>query len=274
MNDQKLKIRVQFAQQTHPNDELSPSQKEQNENIKPSFDWRKISVALILISLIIGFISYLIYFYSDDREQQSSTELYPVIATQENPASPVEIPFDHVDIEEVEAKTVDLSLSAGEKIVVSEPTEIPKKSKATSEENATIINPSKKSDESVLSASDSLISNTLEDQPQVIRAQLTSDIHQREPIDIIDHVWLDKDSTGQIFFFMQLRDLMGQRVNVRWHFQDQEIASVPLLIGSQNWRTYASKLLNKTKLGAWRVTLHDESGKLLSQRNFTVGKRP
>ena len=155
------------------------------------------------------------------------------------------------------------------------PAEKPTKTDLTSAPDATnTANLAEKPDESTKTATNALTSNTLEDQPQVIRAQLTSAIHQREPTDKIDHVRLDQGNTEQIFFFMQLRNLMGQRVSVHWHHQDKLVAKVPLMIGSRNWRTYASKLLNKTGLGAWHVTLYDQSGKLLSQRSFTVGDRP
>jgi hypothetical protein len=274
MNDQKLKIRIQVAQQSHPIDELNPAQQEKTEHDEPSLDWRKISAGLLLISLIFGFISYFIYYDADGREQQqAAAKIYPIITTGETLASPVEIPLDQVDVVEVENK-MDLSLTEDKELVNPASTETPNKVNVTAETQATTVNPPKDSNDTISTASDSLISNTLEDKPQVIRAQLTSAIHQREPVDIIDHVWLEKNKSEKIYFFVHLRDLSGQRVNVRWHYQDKEIAKVPLSIGSQNWRTYSSKSLNKNKLGAWRVTLHDQSGKLLSKRNFTVGKRP
>lgn len=274
MNDQKLKIRIQVAQQPRPIDALDHAQIEKIEHHEPSLDWRKIIFAgLLLISLIIGLISYFSDFYTDDRVPQPSAKIYPIITTNETLASTVETPIAQVDVEEVENR-VDLLLSEEKESTNPTTIETPNETTVTSETQATTANPPKKSNEAISTASDSLISNTLEDKPQVIRAQLTSAIHQREPVDIIDHVWLEKNKSEKIFFFVHLRDLMGQRVNVRWHYQDKEIAKVPLSIGSQNWRTYSSKLLNKKKLGAWRVTLHDQSGKLLSKRNFTVGERP
>ena len=41
-------------------------------------------------------------------------------------------------------------------------------------------------------------------------------------------------------------------------------------VHSKNWRTYASKLLNKERLGSWRVELQDESGNILAVKKFTV----
>lgn len=276
MNDQKLKIRIQLAQQTKSIDELYPETEKQEEPDKPPFDRQKLLLALLALLLtgfIIGLISYFIFFWNG--KEQPLTEIDPVITTQENEAPPVDIPLDKPTISEVDEETVDLSLSANEIFVDPAPTEKPNKTELTSESGAPYTeNLAEKSDESAIAETDPLTSSALKDQPQVIRAQLTSAIHQREPTDKIDHVRLDQGNTEQIFFFIQLRNLMGQRVNVQWHYQDRVIAKVPLTIGSRNWRTYASKLLNKTGLGAWQVTLHDQSGKLLSQRSFTVGDHP
>lgn len=310
MNDQKLKIRIQLAQQTKPIDELYPETENQEEPDKPPFDRQKILLALsalLLTGFIIGLISYFIFYWNGT--EQPKTEADPVITTQENIAPPVDAQLDKptkfdltsepditntanlalnpdestiappVDIQhdkptvsKADDETVNLSLSANEIYVDPVPAEKPTKTDLTSVADATnTANLTEKPDEE---AANALTNNTLEDQPQVIRAQLTSAIHQREPTDRIDYVQLDQGNTDQIFFFMQLRNLMGQRVSVHWHHQDKVVAKVPLMIGSRNWRTYASKLLNKTGLGAWHVTLYDQSGKLLSQRSFTVGDRP
>jgi cytoskeletal protein RodZ len=342
MNDQKLKIRIQLAQEPKSIDELYPETEKQEEPDKPPFDRQKILLALLVllfIGFIIGLISYFIFFGND--KEQPLTEIDPVITTQEKKAPSVDIPLDKSTISEADEETVDLSLSTNEILVGPIPAEKPNKTDLTSEPevnhtadlaekpdeytiappagiqlnkptiseakeeavdlslsaNEILIDPAptekptktdltsdpevnhtadlaEKPNESTIAETNALASNMLEDQPQIIRAQLTSAIQQLEPIDQIDHVRLDQGNTEQIFFFMQLRNLMGQRVSVHWHYQDRVVAKVPLVIGSGNWRTYASKLLNKTGLGAWQVTLHDQTGKLLSQRSFTVGDRP
>jgi len=280
MNDQKLKIRIQLAQQPKSIDELYPETEKQEEPDKepdkPPFDRQKILLALlalVLTGFIIGLISYFIFFWNG--KEQPLTETDPVITTQENIAPPVDIQLENPTISEVNEETVDLSLSANGILVDPTPTEKPNKTDLTSEPDAiNTANLAEKPDESTIAETNLLTNNTLEDQPHVIRAQLTSAIQQLEPTDKVDHVWLNQGNTEQIFFFMQLRNLMGQRVSVHWHYQDSVVAKVPLMIGSRNWRTYASKLLNKTGLGAWHVTLHDQSGKLLSQRSFTVSDRP
>jgi hypothetical protein len=276
MNDQKLKIRIQLAQQPQSMDELYPETEKQDndEHDKPPFDRQKVLLALLLACCTIAFFSYVMFYW--DGEERPSTEIDSIFTSYENSAPAVDMPVDKPTIVETDKKTINTSLSIN-KILIDDsiPTENPSEVDATTALNATeTTNSTEQVDESTLTPSKTLISNTLEDQPQVVRAQLTSAIDQREPVDIIDHVWLDQGATGKIFFFVQLRDLMGQRVSIHWHYQDNVVAKVPLMIGSQDWRTYASKLLNKTGLGTWQVTLHDQSGKLLSRRHFTVGDRP
>lgn len=275
MNDQKLKIRIQLAQQPQTIEELYPEAEKQNDDghDKPPFDWRKIILALLLACFIIALIGYVIFNWNG--EEQPLAEIDPVVTTHENNAPLAEVSFDRPIIVETDKSTTDSSLAINEILVDSAPVDNLEKSDITPVPDTTeTTNSTEQIDKSTLTPSNTLISNTLEDQPQVVRAQLTSAIDQREPVDIIDHVWLDHNTIGKIFFFVQLRDLMGQRVSIHWRHQDRVVAKVPLMIGSQDWRTYASKLLNKTGIGTWQVTLHDQSGKLLSRRSFTVGDRP
>ncbi len=59
-------------------------------------------------------------------------------------------------------------------------------------------------------------------------------------------------------------------VNVVWHFEGTQHASVWLNVGqSPGWRTWSSAIL---KTGNWSVTLVDAGGSVLVQRSFIVGR--
>ncbi len=105
---------------------------------------------------------------------------------------------------------------------------------------------------------------------QVIRAQLTTAIQQREPVDNISQISLAGRSSRPIFLFLHLRDLRGETIRVNWFFQDQSVAKVLLPVGNDDWRTYSSKMLNAKRLGNWRVTAQDASGNLLTEFSFEV----
>ena len=111
------------------------------------------------------------------------------------------------------------------------------------------------------------------DRSHVIKAQLTSAIQQQEPTDNIDHVWLSQGASRTIYFFLHLRGLKDQEININWFHQNKEVAKIPLVIKNDDWRTHSNKLLNKTQLGQWRVEVQDQSGNLLAERAFTVSHR-
>ncbi|MGG7055035.1 DUF2914 domain-containing protein [Nitrosomonas sp. ANs5] len=108
------------------------------------------------------------------------------------------------------------------------------------------------------------------DHPGVLRAQLTSGVRQREPVDSIDHVSLAATISQPIYFYLHLSGLENERVTVDWFYQEKRIARVILDTGASDWRTYSSKMLDKSRIGAWRVAAFDQSGKLLAERRFKV----
>lgn len=104
----------------------------------------------------------------------------------------------------------------------------------------------------------------------VVRAQLTSNIRGHEPVDSIDRVALDGRASRPIFLFLHLRGLRGDKITFNWFYQDKHVARVVLPVGNNDWRTYSSKVLNKNRLGAWRVTATNSTGKLLAEAGFTA----
>ncbi len=103
---------------------------------------------------------------------------------------------------------------------------------------------------------------------RVLRAQLTSNIRQREPVDNIDHISLAGKPSRRIFLFLHLHKLGDERVTVDWFYRDTRVARVILPIGNDDWRTYSSKILSQNRPGSWRVTASDQSGNLLAEFRF------
>lgn len=108
--------------------------------------------------------------------------------------------------------------------------------------------------------------NTLAD---VQRAQLTSAIENREPVDN-----LQTDVTGpagninKVYFFNQITNMANQSIRHVWLYNNEPMANVELNIGSHNWRTYSSKRLKPEWQGEWKVEIwHGEQ--LLHSQSFT-----
>jgi hypothetical protein len=91
----------------------------------------------------------------------------------------------------------------------------------------------------------------------VHRAQFTTGIHEREPIDQV--VRLD-NSTSNIYFFSELRGLEGRTVSHRWEYGGRVISEVPFEVGGSRWRVYSKKTLDSEMLGRWTVIVVDQSG--------------
>lgn len=92
---------------------------------------------------------------------------------------------------------------------------------------------------------------------EVARAQFTTAIEEREPV---DNVVLLSSEVDQIYFFSDLRQLKGQTVTHRWEYNGKVEAEVRFQVTSDRWRAYSSKNLDPDKLGPWTVVVVDERG--------------
>lgn len=103
----------------------------------------------------------------------------------------------------------------------------------------------------------------------VARAQFTTEIVDREPVDEI--VRLDTDAT-RVFFFTDLRNMQDQTVTHRWEFEGEVVSEVEFKVGGPRWRVYSAKSLNPGQSGKWTVFVLDESGWPLHASIFMYGK--
>lgn len=108
---------------------------------------------------------------------------------------------------------------------------------------------------------------------KLARAQLTSDVQNREPVDALSGtVSLENSPSQQVFFFTELRDFKDRQVFHRWEHDGEVVADVELKIGSQTWRTYSSKNLASNDTGHWRVSVVDDTGKTLHVTEFQLSQ--
>jgi hypothetical protein len=108
----------------------------------------------------------------------------------------------------------------------------------------------------------------------VVRSQLAQSIEQREPVeDYASQVTVKAGELKKVFFFTQITDMANKQITHRWFYEGQEKASVTLNIGSDNWRTYSSKMIPSYWLGDWQIQVWQGDQQLLSY-DFKVALEP
>jgi len=92
---------------------------------------------------------------------------------------------------------------------------------------------------------------------QVARAQFTSAIRNREPV---DQLVVASPLIREVYFFTDLRHLEGRTVTHRWEYEGRVVSQVPFKVGGPRWRVNSKKEINPDQVGEWSVTVIDESG--------------
>ncbi len=105
---------------------------------------------------------------------------------------------------------------------------------------------------------------------QVSRAQFTSAIIDREPI---DSVLMLKNDIDKIYYFSELVNLKGKQVIHRWEYKGKMMAEVKFSVTSNRWRAYSSKILSPQLTGEWSVIVTNDAGWPLKTSLFEYGEK-
>ena len=92
---------------------------------------------------------------------------------------------------------------------------------------------------------------------EVARAQFTSAIRDREPV---DQLVVATPFIREVYFFTDLRNLEGRTVTHRWRYEGRVVSQVPFKVGGPRWRVNSKKEIDPDQVGDWSVTVVDESG--------------
>jgi len=102
-------------------------------------------------------------------------------------------------------------------------------------------------------------------QGSISRAQFTSKMDSREPVDNIAKLSSEKK---KIYFFTDLRNFEGETVTHRWEYNGTVMAEINFTVSGNRWRVYSSKNLEPYLLGKWSVTVIDSKGNTLQAKQF------
>lgn len=102
----------------------------------------------------------------------------------------------------------------------------------------------------------------------VARAQFSTDVIDREPIDDIGPtVKVAYGEIQRVYFFTDLRDMSGSQIIHQWKLDGENQADVTFEIGGDRWRVWSSKRLLPGFDGKWSVDIVLD-GKVIESRSF------
>jgi hypothetical protein len=104
----------------------------------------------------------------------------------------------------------------------------------------------------------------------VRRFLITDRVEAREPVGDISDIREDRKVKGlvKVIAYSDVAGRAGEFLEYRWIRGDRLVAKVPVGVGSDSWRSYTSKFLNKDMRGDWRVELRTRGGELLAETAF------
>lgn len=103
--------------------------------------------------------------------------------------------------------------------------------------------------------------------PEAERAQFTSNVENREPVDEVSEFQAGDET---LYFFTEIKNGAGQTITHRWTRDGEVVAEVPLEVGSDSWRTWSSKELMPDWEGDWTVEVVDASGNTIAEESITI----
>ena len=83
----------------------------------------------------------------------------------------------------------------------------------------------------------------------VARAQFTSEIQDREPVDKVSNLINDKN---RIYYFSEIKDASNQKLTHRWEHNGKVMSETSFDIGGDRWRVYSNKTLDPNQTGLIR----------------------
>ena len=105
----------------------------------------------------------------------------------------------------------------------------------------------------------------------IIRAQLSTGLEEKEPIDEIPNVLtMNSDGLIRIYLFTEIEGMEGQLHFHDWYLEDERVARVEIRPSVDPMRASSAKYIDRHMVGDWRVEVVTEEGELLAKGEFSV----
>lgn len=99
----------------------------------------------------------------------------------------------------------------------------------------------------------------------VSRAAFTTAVVNREPTDRLQELSNDH---RLVYFFSELKGMMGQKVTLQWEYGGKIIAKAMMTVGGYKWKAISSLPLDPNRLGVWTVAVVNDLGQVMNRYSF------
>jgi len=232
----------------------SPYKRSEPETVT-EWHYKRIVIALILL---VAFIIFPFYYFSNNSVEQQTEKLTSVIETKpianNIPRVVDKQPVKINRVKEIEIKTI-----------INNPVKAIKK-----EQLVIDIKPVEKIKAEEKSKPEINPSQDLVDK-KIVRALLTTGLNNKEPLDVIvPPVIVNKNKVTGVFYFTEIVDMEGRGLYHHWLWNDRVIYNRKINILGDRWRASTSKLIPYSKAGNWTVRLVNNEGIVLNEIKFKV----
>ena len=239
----------------------SPYRRTENDMVT---EWRYQRIVIAVILLMV-FIVFPFYYFSDDSAEQPAEKLTSV--TKSKPVANNILKAVDKEVAKLEqVKEVETDVNT----IINNPVKVIKKEQTAIEIKPVNKNPAEKIKKEEIIELKSNSSHSLGDK-KIVRALLTSGVNNKEPMGIIvSPVLVNENKALSVFYFTEIVDMKGLTVYHRWVWNNKVIYNRKINILGDRWRASTSKLIPYSKAGDWSVWLVNNEGIVLNEIKFKV----
>ena len=99
-------------------------------------------------------------------------------------------------------------------------------------------------------------------------AALTDTMNGLEPGSVLNDTSALQEGFLKLYFYTDLTGHAGDTLIYNWYRNDKRVAKVRVPVGSDRWRSHASKNISATMRGEWKVVVTDRKANTLASAAF------
>ncbi len=113
------------------------------------------------------------------------------------------------------------------------------------------------------------LQSLIESDIQISNAVLTDQIIDRKPGTVFGESV--PKYIRELKFYTQIEHANQQTLSHRWRFENQVLATIPLEIKSDDYRTWSSKKMSSAWQGTWHIEVLDSNQEVIYRKSFIYG---